>query len=756
MSCQEFRAFSDSKREEILQEGIQLLRKQKKPNITSVKRLLDAKYNTQICLGTLRNRASGAHQSNRSAHTAQQLLSPVQENILIEWIVLLSDTGHCIGKRTVRKKAEYLCGRTPGQTWVRVFLSRHPEVVLGKPSGLDPKRAQAFNRPTVMRHFDLLEAIIRKNDIPPENIYNMDEKGIQRGGGRRAQGRKFFIPRTKRPTYKLRSGNLELITTVECVAADGGSISPGIIFEGKEQYEREWFEADPKISYVSCLSVEYKLSDLHYSIGLSDNGWTSDFHCFQWFKHNFIPQTEARNISSKPILLIYDGHGSHERYKILRLAKEHNIILFSLPPHTTHKLQPLDVGVFGPFARAWIEACDNYMEEHLQEIPRAQFVKHYMDVRQQSFKATTIRAAFRKTGIWPINRDVFSDKDYAPSIDTSTTSRDVPDSYPVRIDDEWPEHQSWSDDEPVPDSDDNEDTNNNDPSRTPSHQPTRFTASTHAFESASPSTSQPFSSFSLATIPPSRFYSKAPKPAHRGRDTEAYIRALEGEAAVLRHENEELATHAVLAFDQVRNLKRRLNGKASNSKRRKLNTDSRWLNSADALAQCEREEAEAEAEAARKQAKANEKQAQEKERQQQRERRDPNEPFVGSLNSRKKADLQDIAYALGLEIEGRVEDLKSSINAYFDENEEQRTSPRFIGLFPQLAWQARQVALPAYASLAAPVATSASLPLLHNVTNAMISSNFPHSHFIENPQFAFNVHTHTHHHTNAEPSMRSG
>jgi hypothetical protein len=63
---------------------------------------------------------------------------------------------------------------------------------------------------------------------------------------------------------------------------------------------------------------------------------------------------------------------------------------------------------------------------------------------------------------------------------------------------------------------------------------------------------------------------------------------------------------------------------------------------------------------------------------------------VGALNSRKKADLQDIAYALGLNIEGRVEDLESRINAYFDEHEPLRTAPRYIGLFPQLARQARQ------------------------------------------------------------------
>lgn len=327
------------------------------------------------------------------------------------------------------------------------------------------------------------------------------------------------------------------------------------------------------------------------------------------------------------------------------------------------------------------------MKEYLEEILRDQFVKHYMDVWQQSFKDTIIWAAFQKTGIWPANRNIFTNSDFAPSIDASTTACDVPDSYPVHANDNWPEHQSWSDDDAEPNSDNDE--GNNDKDRSRSHQSTP--TSTHPVVSASPTTtpSQPHSSNIPTTIPPSWFYSKALKPTRHGRDTEAYIRALESEVAVLCHENEELAAHAILAFDQVRGIKHRLNRKASRSKQRKLNTDSRWLNSEEALAQYAREEAEAEAEAARKQARADEKQAEEKERQEWHKQRDPNEPFVGLLNSQKKADLQDIVNALGLEIEGRVDNLKSNINAYFDKNEEQRTSPHYIGLFPQLAWQAR-------------------------------------------------------------------
>jgi len=142
MPCEDphpFKSFSESKREQIIQEGVSLFQRQTKPNFSDVKWFLDSKYNTNVCLGTIRNRASGAHQDARKGYEAQQLLSPVQENILVEWIILLLDTGHCISKRTLRKKAEILCGHKPGPTWIHYFLSHHPEIVLGKPSGLDPK-----------------------------------------------------------------------------------------------------------------------------------------------------------------------------------------------------------------------------------------------------------------------------------------------------------------------------------------------------------------------------------------------------------------------------------------------------------------------------------------------------------------------------------------------------------------------------------------------------------------------------------------
>ena len=131
------------------------------------------------------------------------------------------------------------------QRWITKFLARHPTIRLGKPSGLDPLRAQCFNKANIDQHFDELEEVLEKKGIPWCNVYNMDEKGCQRGGGRRMQSIKFFIPRTRQPHYKLRGGNLQLTTIIECICADGTELPPGFVFPGK-QFHEEWFSDLPE------------------------------------------------------------------------------------------------------------------------------------------------------------------------------------------------------------------------------------------------------------------------------------------------------------------------------------------------------------------------------------------------------------------------------------------------------------------------------------------------------------------------------
>jgi hypothetical protein len=48
-------------------------------------------------------------------------------------------------------------------------------------------------------------------------------------------------------------------------------------------------------------------------------------------------------------LLILDSHGSHVTLEVARAAMEVGLDFLSLPFHTSHALQSLDVAVFKPF-----------------------------------------------------------------------------------------------------------------------------------------------------------------------------------------------------------------------------------------------------------------------------------------------------------------------------------------------------------------------------------------------------------------------
>ncbi|KAE9398013.1 hypothetical protein BT96DRAFT_995323 [Gymnopus androsaceus JB14] len=107
-------------------------------------------------------------------------------------------------------------------------------------------------------------------------------------------------------------------------------------------------------------------------------------------------------------------------------------------------------------------------------MPREDFVKEYMAVRDATFKQTIIQAAWRKSGLWPINCDVFQNVDYAPSIPFSTHATLVPESYPY--------HQSFSDTDNDGDNDssDNDSSDEDNEAPTPTPKPTPTSAPAHS------------------------------------------------------------------------------------------------------------------------------------------------------------------------------------------------------------------------------------------------------------------------------------
>ena len=71
---------------------------------------------------------------------------------------------------------------------------------------------------------------------------------------------------------------------------------------------------------------------------VNDNGYTNDDIAVQYILH-FIQYSVVYTILDEPRLLLFDGHDSHKTERFITMAEEHNIILCTFPPHTTHLLQ---------------------------------------------------------------------------------------------------------------------------------------------------------------------------------------------------------------------------------------------------------------------------------------------------------------------------------------------------------------------------------------------------------------------------------
>ena len=89
----------------------------------------------------------------------------------------------------------------------------------------------------------------------------------------------------------------------------------------------------------------------------SVSGWVTQELYLQWFNKFFI----ANIPPARPVLPIENGHASHISIEVIELAQSNDIHLLCLPSHTTHLLQPLDVGVFKSLKSNYSKECQRYL-----------------------------------------------------------------------------------------------------------------------------------------------------------------------------------------------------------------------------------------------------------------------------------------------------------------------------------------------------------------------------------------------------------
>jgi hypothetical protein len=104
-------------------------------------------------------------------------------------------------------------------------------------------------------------------------------------------------------------------------------------------------------------------------------------------------------------LLILDGHRSHSTPEFDLFCKEHNIITLCMPPHSSHLLQPLDVGCFAVIKRYYGEEIENLIRLGIFHINKSDFLTAYIAARKRTMIGTTIINAFSASVLVPYNPD---------------------------------------------------------------------------------------------------------------------------------------------------------------------------------------------------------------------------------------------------------------------------------------------------------------------------------------------------------------
>ena len=309
------------------------------------------------------------------------LLGAEVEKLLLEWVDGMVDRGYPVSRGDIDDKAKQLQPNLKcSNSWFDTLKKNNPDSLsLRRTEQLDRLRAGALNPEVVQHYSDMVEALIEKLGLTPDNIWNMDETGCSMN-----QNKLYtYCRRGRRQVYASTAANREHVSIVSAVSASGEYLPEFFIFKGKNDFDA-LKDANP--------DADFKMSEKGY---MTDEVWPF------WCKHfiDCLPPKEERGY----VLLVMDGYGSHcSRSAMLEIFLEHKIICLGLPAHTSSSLQPLDVGIFGPFKKALRKAFSDWLKEHPGEsFKKENFAALVKDVWRKAHSKENIVSAFAKSGLCP-------------------------------------------------------------------------------------------------------------------------------------------------------------------------------------------------------------------------------------------------------------------------------------------------------------------------------------------------------------------
>jgi hypothetical protein len=273
----------------------------------------------------------------------------------------------------------------PGSGWLRWFRKRHPKISLHISQGLDTGRAQGLCPEHVATFYDNLQTMFAK-DYGAYYIWNCEESEAQAG---RNVGGRVLAKMGVWNVHSIIPKEREWLSVLVCVNPAGYHIPSFYIFRGKS-FQRDYI----------------KHCEDNASMAIQPKAWMTG-HLFKSWIWHFVKNVKDYGLDISPFrhhLLILNGHGSHVTVDVVKTARSVGLDLLTLPSHTSHAMQPLDVSCFKPFKQAFMLLRDVWTRRNKSRGASKEVLAEWVSqALEKALSLCNIKNGFRTTWIFSFN-----------------------------------------------------------------------------------------------------------------------------------------------------------------------------------------------------------------------------------------------------------------------------------------------------------------------------------------------------------------
>lgn len=335
-----------------------------------------------------------------------RLLTDEEEEAIVAFVIWMERSGFPASKPEIEDAATTLLqrrnpdARPVSKMWYTRFRGDHPELEQAFLKATEQSREswEAGGLHDLKQWFKQLAEAIRSHNINASECWNTDQAGIRIGILK--ESIKILIVRTKRRSRKqvLSPSNRETCTVIGTGSAAGDTTPPWLVFKTFPTLDWAYIEGDPDIRFAQSetafsngeITLEWGIHFNRYSWGKSSTVRSRGLTFEEWFGCDEFLRDPVRKYVKYDVppishtagetiwrLIVLDGFTGHGIFAFREYCAKFNIIIAPLPPHSTHVLQPMDVGVFQPLKTAHQKHLAKWLRKGNISFSRLDFVRGF-------------------------------------------------------------------------------------------------------------------------------------------------------------------------------------------------------------------------------------------------------------------------------------------------------------------------------------------------------------------------------------------